>query len=77
MNTQSLMGRALQLEAEGKAKEAVELINAELHATRVLRLPAGYFVVPDHRRQLVAARVVFSLLKINGETPPTRSDCAS
>jgi hypothetical protein len=77
MKTSSLMYRVLQLEAEGKVEKGVALIVAELRATKILRSPEGNLTVPDHRRQLAAVDVVFSLFATYGNATPTRPNCAS
>ena len=66
MKTRSLRRRVRQLEAEGKAVEAIALVETEATATKTLTSPAGVLTVPDFARQMAALRVGLGLLKKRG-----------
>jgi hypothetical protein len=55
-----------KLEAEGKAVEAITLLETEAAATKTLTSPVGMLTVPDFARQMAALRVVLGVLKKRG-----------
>jgi hypothetical protein len=66
MKTRSLRRHVRQLEAEGKAVEAVDLVKAEASAMKTFASPAGVLTVPDFERQMAALRVGLELIKKHG-----------
>ncbi len=66
MKTRSLRRQVRQLEAEGKAVEAITLLETEAVATKTFTSPAGVLTVPDFERQMAALRVGLEMLKKRG-----------
>ena len=62
MKTGNLRRRVRQLEAEGKAREAVAMLLRELGATKILKSPTENLTVPDYRRSMAAVLVISSIL---------------
>ena len=66
MKTRTLRRRVRQLEAEGKAVEAIAFVKAEAVATKTLTSPAGVLTVSDFKRQMAALRVGLEMLRKRG-----------
>ena len=66
MKTRSLRRRVRQLEAEGKAVDAVALLETEAAAKKSLASPAGVLTIPDFERQMAALRVGLEILRKRG-----------
>ena len=63
MKPTAIERRVRQLLAEGKGKEGIDLLMAELEATKTTKSPVGSVTDPDHRRQLAAFWAIFKICK--------------